>query len=123
LVLLVAFTLLGCPSGQKYIQVDTTGMTPEQVQTLEWRVKYAVALDWYDYELKSYKTTLDALPKEDAQKIHDKVWPLFKTAKASIDVLETVSLSGDPDKSAEAYESFLTVKSKILMLMTKLLAE
>jgi hypothetical protein len=90
LIILVLFALIAC-AGQGGIVVDTTGMTPEQVEAVNWRVKYGAALDWYEWELSSLKANLDLLPQEEAMEIYEKMLPLIIAVRASINGLGAIA--------------------------------
>jgi hypothetical protein len=122
-VIFVLLALVACGQ-QKSIIVDTTGLTPEQAKAIEWKVQYAVALDWYEWELKSYKNNLDLLPKEDALVVHEKLWPLIKSVKLSITTLGALAYSQDPDADpAAAYEAYFQAKQALLQAIMMAFAE
>jgi hypothetical protein len=113
-ILFMLLALIAC-GAQKSIIVDTTGLTPEQVVAVEWKVKYAVALDWYDWELKSYKTNLDMLPRDEALKVHEQLWPLIKTAKATLAALGAIAYAKDPTGDPQmAYDQYFQAKQALL---------
>ena len=120
-ILFMLLALIAC-SGQKSIVVDTTGMTPEQIAAVEWKVKYAVALDWYHWQMMSYKTNLDMLSKEDAQAFHAKAGPLLDVAFTTLHGLRAVAYSSSPDpvEQAQAYEAFMKAKAELLRILLTL---
>jgi hypothetical protein len=119
LIILVLFALIAC-AGQGGIVVDTTGMTPEQVEAVNWRVKYGAALDWYEWELSSLKANLDLLPQEEAMEIYEKMLPLIIAVRASINGLGAIAYGSDPNVDPqEAYDQYFKAKQALLAaLMT-----
>lgn len=121
-LLMVLFLVISC-MGKTPIVVDTTGMTPEQIEAVQWKVKYAVALDWYDWEQKSYKASLDALPLEKAKEIHNDAKPLWEAADTTLAAFRAAVYAQNPDpmQQDEAYQAYLTAKSALLATLVKLL--
>jgi hypothetical protein len=116
--LLVA--LVAC-SGQRSIIIDTTGLTLEQIAAIEWKVKYAVALDWYAFQLSSYKANLDALPLDQSKVIHTKIGPLLQTANYMMLSFRAVAYAQNPDpaEQQEAYNAFIQAKAAVLAALIR----
>ncbi len=114
-VVFLLLALVACPATQKSIVIDTTGLTPEQIVAVEWKVKYAIAIDWYSWQLNSYKANLDLLPKDEALKIHVMIWPLLKAADAAIMTLGALAYAQDPTGDPQlAYNQYFQAKQALL---------
>jgi hypothetical protein len=119
--LLLALVACVACSGQRSIIIDTTGLTPEQIVAVEWKAKYAVALDWFDAQVISYKTSLDTFPLDKAQEIHKKVRPLLDVANTALLSFRAAAYGQDlsPASQQKAYEAFLKAKSTVLVMIVK----
>lgn len=113
-LILIGYVLAGC-GGKQAIIVDTEGLPSEQKELIEWKVKYAVGLDWYDYQLRSYKAALDAMPPADAKKVYKDLEPFFETTRASLDSFGLYVKGMDPDADPnQLYNDYLRIRAVLL---------
>jgi hypothetical protein len=121
MVILVSVLILSCltVTGKKSIVVDTAGLTQEQIEQLEWKVKYAVAIDWQDHILKSYKATLDAMPQKEASAIHAIAWPIFKKINVAIKAMAVAITDKNTEDAQAQYQLYLNTKTEILKILAK----
>jgi outer membrane PBP1 activator LpoA protein len=122
-VILTVMLLAACMGGNHAIIVDTTGLPAEQVELIEWKVKYAVALDWQAWQMKSLEANLDAMDPAQAKEIYKEIGPLIGGVEASMQAFRSVvySKSPDPAEQQQAYEAFLAAKTKLLGAIVRLL--
>ena len=120
-VVICLLALIAC-GGQKAIIIDTTGLTPEQAAAVEWKAKYAVALDWYEAELKSYEVSLDILPLDQANAIHAIARPVINTVTVALKAFQAAAYSVNPDAGDQqaAYDAYLASKAALLKLLLTL---
>lgn len=119
LFVVLIFAANGCDKG---IVVDTEGLPPEQVEFINWKVKYAVALDWYDWQIKSYKAQLDAMPLADAQATHKELKPFWDAVDTALKSFKSAvyAQSADQAERDAAYQEYLAAKAKILQMLITL---
>ena len=120
LILVCTVLLVGC-AARGGIVVDTTGMTPEEIERIEWKIKYAVAVDWYDYTLKSYKATLDSMPEVDATAFHAKVWPTARKIDVALKTMG-IAVGGwtfDQKTAEDNYKIYMLIRTELLKLLAK----
>ena len=118
-VCLLAF--VAC-SGQRSVIIDTIGLTPEQITAVEWKARYAVALDWYDLQMASFETSLNMLPLDQAKELYAKAETVTDAAFTALQTFRAAAYSKSPDPAnqQEAYDAFIAAKAAVLKILLTL---
>lgn len=116
LLAMALVALQGCAP----LQVDTTGLSPEQARVVRLKAQATTARTWLNDALESYKSELAAREAPARQAVHARVWPIFETAILALDAADVAIGRMDGAAAEGELAEFSRVKTRLLSEAAKL---